>query len=197
MKQISIMENIEEMLKIELSEKRFKHSIRVMETSEKLAKQYKQDQEKAKIAGLLHDCARELADDELKNMLFLNSIPINEVEETQPMLLHARGSAIYAKEKYGIIDEEILEAIACHTTGKANMSEIDKIVFLADYIEPGRKFSGVDEVRNLAYNDIGSALTMAFKNTIVHVVGRGNMLHPETVSAFNWSLMKSGVINKI
>jgi len=182
------IDEVNKLLKAELSEKRYLHSVRVMETCESLAIQYKLDAEKAKIAGLLHDCARELSNDELKQMLNKNSIEINVIESDQPILLHAKASGIYAKEKYGINDEDILSAISCHTTGKANMTKIDIIVFLADYIEPGRKFPGVDEVRNIAYNDIESALTITLKNTIDHVVGRGNIIHPDTERAFNWSL---------
>jgi predicted HD superfamily hydrolase involved in NAD metabolism len=179
-------------LKESLSERRFLHSMRVMDVCEKLAVNYNVDVEKAKIAGLLHDCAREVSDEELKRMVDNELIETNEIELKQPMLLHAKASSIYAREKYSITDEEVLKAIACHTTGKCEMSYIDIIVYIADYIEPGRKFPGVDEVRNLAYNDIVKALTLAFKNTIIHVAVRGNMLHPETVNAYNWSLTKRG-----
>jgi predicted HD superfamily hydrolase involved in NAD metabolism len=182
------LETLIQELKGMLSEKRYNHSIRVMKTCEELATIYLGDIEKCKLAGLLHDCAREIPKDKLLEMASSEGLELGVVEQCQPDLIHSHISAIIARDSFGIDDAEVLSAIRCHTTGKENMSLIDKILFVSDFIEPDRNFSGVDEIRRMAYNDLDDALYMVFKSIIMYVVEQGNMLHPNTVNALNWIL---------
>ena len=105
-------------------------------------------------------------------------------------IIHGPVGAILAKRDYGISDEEILNAIRIHTTGDVNMSLLEKIIFLSDLIEPGRAFPGVDELRVKAFKDLDEAMVHAFDMTIMHVLNKGSLLHPKTVSARNYILME-------
>jgi predicted HD superfamily hydrolase involved in NAD metabolism len=177
-----------EQLKRMLSEKRYHHSIRVMDTCEELAVLYYADIEKCKLAGLLHDCAREIPKDDLLEIASKKGLKLGSVELCVPDLIHSHISAVLARDLFGVDDLEVLSAIRCHTTGKEEMTLVDKILFVSDFIEPERKFSGVDEIRKMAYNDIDDALYMVLKSIIMYVVEKDNRLHPDTLNAFNWSL---------
>lgn len=184
------MQKIEEMLigleKI-LSKERYQHSIRVMNTCENLGRIYGADVQKVKIAGLLHDCARELSRQELIDIVKKNGQVISVVEDLQTVLLHAKAGGAFARDHFGVLDKEIISAISLHTTGKPNMSLVEKILFIADFIEPNRNFSGIDEIRNMAYNDIDKTLIVVLKNIIMYVVENGFLLHTSTVEAYNWA----------
>lgn len=171
-----------------MSEKRFVHSQNVMETAKELAKVHDVDLKKATIAGLLHDCAREMSEQDLITLLKEQQIQITEIELARPVLLHAAAGSILAREKFGINDKEILSAIACHTTGKADMNDLDAIIYLADYIEPGRKFTGVEQIRDLAYNDLWNAMRNSMAQTIIHIGKKGLHVHKDTIDAYNWLL---------
>ena len=126
-------------LKQKLNDKRYIHSIGVEYTAANLAFLYGEDVKRARIAGLLHDCAKCIPTDEKLKKAKKLGIPINSSEKANPDLLHGKLGAYYAKEKFGIKDEEILSAITYHTTGKPEMTLLEKIIFVADYIEPNRK----------------------------------------------------------
>lgn len=175
-----------EKLKEDIGQKRYIHSIGVMNTSMELAKIYKADEEKAKIAGLFHDCAKFREKRNLLKMATEFDIILDNVMERNVELIHGPLGAEVAKRIYNIYDEEILSAIRYHTTGKEDMSILDKIVFIADYIEPNRKFEGVEEVRQLAYRDLDKSLIKAMDNTIVFVVKSGDLIHLDTIKARNY-----------
>lgn len=174
-----------ELLKQNLSEKRFIHSIGVMETAVKLAEQYSADVAAAETAGLLHDCARDIRGTQLYQSCQKYRIKTDFVTKAQPELLHGALGVFVAKEKYEVTDDNILEPIKWHTTGRERMTLLDKIIYIADYIEPGRCFEGVDTVREAVYQDIDRAMLMALDRTIKYVMMREVYIHPDTIKARN------------
>lgn len=185
--------NIEDMkakLKNELTQKRYDHTIGVMNTAEELARKYGADVQKAILAGLLHDCAKNYSIERLFEICRISGIDTDPVMLQQPSLLHGPAGAAVARDKYGIEDEEILGAIRWHTTGKADMSLLEKIIYIADYIEPEREFPGVGELRKLAFEDLDSCMLLALDRTIAFVLERSNLLHANTVIARNYLLME-------
>jgi len=156
-----------EKLKGKLSDKRFVHSIGVEYTAACLAMTYKADLQKARIAGLLHDCAKCLTTEEKLKKAEKFGLNINKSERQDPELLHGKLGAYFAKTKYGVTDKEILDAITYHTTGRPEMTLMDKIIFVADYIEPNRKIiKELPEIRQEAFTDIDKAIVHILKNTL-------------------------------
>lgn len=178
-------EKILEYLKENLNMKRLKHSLSVRDTAVKLAKIYGEDIEKARIAGLVHDCAKYMEKDKMVNIAEKYGYNINEICIKTPSLLHGAAGAYLAKNIMGIEDEDILNSIAYHTTGRKDMSPLEKIIYMADYIEPLRCFPGVEEVRNLTYKDIDKALIVSLENTMQYIIKNGQLLHCDTVEARN------------
>jgi len=177
-----------------LTTKRYNHSIGVMKTSEELAMKYGEDSVKAGIAGLLHDCARDIKADEFLQLCKKYNIEFDEVTKTQPQLLHGPVGAKLAMYEYGVTDEAVLEAIYYHTTGYPYMGMLSKIVYIADYIEPGRCFPGVEEVRKLAFRNIDDAMLMALDRTLKHVITKGGLVHMDTVRARNIIILNKKTI---
>lgn len=176
-------------LKENLKEKRFNHSINVRDTAVKLAKIYGEDIEKAKIAGLVHDCAKNMSNEEILDISKKNGYNIDEVCENMPSILHGYVGAYVAKNIMKIENNDILNAITYHTTGKKNMTLLEKIIYISDYIEPLREFPEVDQLREVAYNEgINKALILSFNNTIKYIVSKGQLLHKDTVDARNYIL---------
>ncbi|MCM8710385.1 bis(5'-nucleosyl)-tetraphosphatase (symmetrical) YqeK [Clostridium sp. SYSU_GA19001] len=173
-----------------LNKQRFEHSLRVMDTAVSLAKHYKIDETKARLAGLVHDCAKNLKDDEILHIIKKNSQSIEECYKMNPSIMHGLAGAIMARDNFKVTDEDILNAVAYHTTGRENMSMLEKIIYIADYIEPMRNFPGVQELRENAYNDLDRALLLSFNNTINYVISKGEILHLDTIKARNYILMK-------
>jgi len=183
-------EEIMQKLKTKLDEGRFRHSIGVMEIAIKLAKHYNADIKKAEIAGLLHDCAKNLDPNSLLKLAENFGILQDDIVRREKALIHGPLGAILARLEYGITDEEILNAIRIHTTGDINMTVLEKIIFLSDLMEPGRCFPGVDDLRVKAFDNIDDALVDAFDLTIKYVLEKGSLLHPRTVLARNYILME-------
>lgn len=159
-----------ERLQNKLTKKRFEHSLGVEYVSGCLAIVHGADVEKALIAGLLHDCAKCLSAEEKISRCKKHGLPISSVELENPELLHAKLGAFYAMEKYGIKDEEILSAIEFHTTGKPAMTIMEKLVFVADYIEPNRKvLPEIAEIRKEAFTDIDRSIVHILRNTLSYL----------------------------
>ena len=172
-----------------LTEKRFYHSLGVQSISFALAIQYGSDIEKANVAGLLHDCARCLPDDKMLLKCEKYNLSISEVERRNPYLLHGKLGAYYAENKYGISDADILSAITYHTTGKPDMTLLEKILFVADYIEPNRSSKWIpdlNEVRKLSFQNINSAIYQILKNTLNYLNVKHQELDSITVEAYNY-----------
>jgi len=186
------LETISQKLKSMISKNRYIHSLGVMKTASKLANLYNVDTKKAKIAGLVHDCARELDPEEILKIAQDSGILLDDIEKHQIVLVHGAIAEKIAKEEFNITDKEILRAIRIHTTGDKVMSSLEKVVFLADYIEPGRNFPGVDLIREKAYKNLDNAILLAIDSTITHIVDKGELLHPQTVEARNSILLHRG-----
>lgn len=165
--------------------KRFEHTLRVVDESEKLAKHYGVDVSKARMAAVLHDYAKYRSMDEMRET-------VKEVPDLPEDLLHCSGEilhafvgAVYVKEELGISDKDILSAIQYHTTGRAKMSKLEKIIFLADYIEPGRKFPGLKKAQELAQEDLDEACLFALKNSIQYLLSEDLSIYRYTIEAYN------------
>lgn len=184
-------ENIKNYLLKNLKTKRYEHSLGVKDTAIKLAQIYNSDEEKAKLAGLIHDCAKNMDDNQLVDICKAHGVEINEVCKESPQLLHGAAAAIIAKETMEIKDTDILNAITYHTTGRKNMSVLEKIIYISDYIEPLRNFPGVDELRRMAFQDLDKALLKSFNDTIKFVIDRGQLLHLDTIEGRNYLLCKN------
>ena len=172
------------LVKGQLTEKRYIHTIGVMETSIALAKRYGADPKKAELAAIFHDYAKFRPEEEMKRIILEQNMP-KDLLEYHPELWHAPVGAFLAGEEAGITDKEIVSAIRYHTTGRAGMALLDKIVFLADYIEPGRSFPGVDAVRECAEKSLDAAVFMALKNTISFLLSKNASIYPDTFHAYN------------
>lgn len=156
---------IKEDLKNMLSDYRYEHSIRVADLASKLADIYHVDKDKAYISGLLHDIAKEFSDEE--NGYIIDKYNLNNRLDfiNNKKLLHGLVGAYYAKEKYEI-DDDVMNAIMYHTIGNINMNLLDKIVFVADKIEFGKNYDGIEEERELAFVDINKAMILCIENNI-------------------------------
>lgn len=170
-----------------LDRDRFEHSEGVMYTAAALAMRYGENLEKAQIAGILHDCAKCIPDNKKLKICEKNHIEITEAEKCSPFLLHAKVGAYIAKEKYDIEDAEILDAIACHTTGKPAMTLLDKIIYISDYIEPMRsKASNLEEVRKMAFVDLDETLFKILSDTLVYLEKSSKKMDPMTMQTYEY-----------
>lgn len=186
--------NINEMqaiLQTRLKPQRFAHSVGVMDTAIILAKRYHVDEQKAAIAGLLHDCARQFDTSELLNESAKRDLYITDIDRQLPILMHAPLGTAIAKEVYDVHDTAILKAIASHTVGGANMSDLDKIIYLADMIEPHRQYDNVEQLRKMTITeDLDTVMISAFDQSILFIMRKGHTIHPYTVAARNEILLK-------
>lgn len=161
------LELLQKQMKEELSADRFEHTLGVMYTAEALAMRYGADLTKAAVAGLLHDCAKCIPNQQKLKMCRKHHIVMTAEEERNPSLLHAKLGAYMAQKAYHVEDEEILSAIRWHTTGRPQMSLLDMIVYMADYIEPNRdKAPDLKEIRRLSFENIEEALYRVLTGTL-------------------------------
>ena len=180
---------IKKTLKKELDKDRYEHTLGVMYTSACLAMANGYDMEKAQLAGLLHDCAKCIPNEKKLKICAKNNIPVTQVEKDNPFLLHAKVGAFLARVLYEVEDEEILHAISVHTTGAPAMNTLDKIVFIADYIEPKRdKAANLKEIRKTAFEDLDEALKMILCDTIHYLNGSENdkNIDPMTLETYHY-----------
>ncbi|MBZ9636136.1 bis(5'-nucleosyl)-tetraphosphatase (symmetrical) YqeK [Clostridium sp. FP1] len=174
-----------------LSEGRLKHSLSVSETAVTLAAKFGENIESARIAGLVHDCAKNVKGTELIKIASEHEIHIDEIYTNNPSILHGLVGSIIAREIMGIQNENILSAIRYHTTGRKNMSTLEKIIYISDYIEPLRKFKGVEELRTLSLMNLDAAVMQSLENTIIYVMSQKELLHIDTIHARNYLLSKN------
>ena len=174
-------------LKKKLDPMRFEHTLGVSYTCQALAMRYGYDLDKAELAGLLHDCAKRYDRPTMLEKCISRGIPVSESEERDPSLLHAKLGAWMAREKYGVDDEEILSAIACHTTGKTDMGMLDKILYVADYIEARRdKAEDLPVIRRLAFEDLDEALYQILEGTLNYLGSKGAFVDPMTRKTYDY-----------
>ena len=179
------LDEIRDALKKELTKSRYRHTEGVMYTAAALAMRYLCSMEDAMTAGLLHDCAKCLSDEEKLRICREHHLPVSEVEERHPQLLHAKVGAFLAREKYGVTSGEICHAIAVHTTGCADMSFLDKIIFVSDYIEPGRnRAPRLTAVRQAAFEDIDRCCAMILQDTVEYLSVDEKSMDPTTHEAY-------------
>lgn len=182
-------EDILTFLKQKLPQRRFNHVMGVRDTAVKLAERYSASKKAAATAALLHDCAKNMENEELLQIVRKGGYEPDFVQVNAPQLLHSVAAIIIAKEKMNIIDEDILNAVRYHTTGRENMSLLEKIIYIADYIEPSRNFPEVEYFREKAFLNLDETLLEALENSIKYVVGKKDLLHPDTVLARNFMLI--------
>lgn len=183
----NIFENYILKIKNILPEKRFNHSLEVAKEAKKLANFYGVDEEKAFLAGILHDCAKYFPKEKIFEICEQNNFELDEIIKKQIDIAHSFIGYFVAKNDYNIKDKEILNAIKYHTTGKANMSLLEKIIYIADYIEPTRKFFiGIDKARYLAYKNIDEAMLFILENTIKFNQEKGRIIHYLSKEAYNF-----------
>lgn len=176
---------IQQKLQHELDEERYQHTLGVMYTSAALAMRHCCDIEQALLAGLLHDCAKCISNEEKIRICQTQGIPVSDVERANPSLLHAKLGAYLAKEQYQVTDSNVLNAISSHTTGRPEMTLLEKIVYIADYMEPGRRnLPNMEEVRFLAFQDIDACLLRILKDSLVYLKIRKMPIDPMTEQTY-------------
>lgn len=170
-----------------LDEDRFAHTLGVMYTCASLAMVHGYDLEDAQVAGLLHDCAKCIPNKKKLKLCSQHNISVTAFEEEHPFLLHAKLGAYIARKKYDITDEEILSSITYHTTGRREMSLLEKIVYIADYIEPMRnKAPNLDKIRKLAFQDLDECLYEILKDTLEYLDENPQNVDNTTKEAFSY-----------
>lgn len=175
-------------IKKELKERknfRKEHTFSVVQTAVNLARKYDADVSRVEMAGLLHDYARNFDNKELLEIVKNNNIEIDEWEKEIPELLHSPVGAFLAKKEFKIRDQEILNAIRYHTIGRPKMCLIEKIIFVADVIEPNRDFPGVDLIRKKLEEDLDKAVILVCDYTIKYNIKRNRIIHPNTLLTRN------------
>lgn len=182
---------IKNCLKQNLNRDRYEHSVRVAETAHMLALRFSLNADKAYIAGLLHDCAKDIDISNLIKIAEEMGIEINEVQREKPMkFLHANVSAYIAEKLYDISDKDILQAIRLHHEGSVDMSSFDKVIALSDMIEPNRKFSDIDELRQILKSSIDEAYFCAYNNIIVNYIQMNSFLEDSRIKVYNHLLIQ-------
>ena len=182
-------ENLMQKIQMRMSEQRFKHVLGIEETAVALAKKYGASPEKASIAALTHDYAKERPDEEFKMVIVRDGFD-PELLNYNNAIWHGLVGASFVERELGIIDAEILHAIRVHTTGAAKMSLLDKIIYVADYIEPGRDFPGVQDARAIAWADLDEAVAFETKHTLAHLLAQEQQIYPKTIETYNYWVAK-------
>lgn len=183
-------DKIHDYLKKNINESRYIHTLGVVETAKKLAKINGEDEEKAKIAALIHDMAKCMPKDKQFEILKNNNVEIDKYLLNSPQILHGAVGAILARDIMKIEDTEILDAVKYHTTGKENMSVLEKIIYIADYIEPNRKYEEVERIRDAAFKDLDEGVFMGIENTMLHLIKGKQLIHINTINARNYLLLE-------
>lgn len=188
---MELIEEIKKYLKENLSEKRYTHSVGVMEMCETLAKKYNADVETAKLAGILHDIAKEIPSDEKLKYVEENNIDIDEIERINTPILHGKIGADIAKKKYGV-SKQIQKAIEYHTTTSPKMDLIAKIVYVSDKIELNRTSEDYDiqYEREIAQKDLDETIIYIINSNIQSLIKKNKLIHPKSIETRNILLYK-------
>ncbi|MFQ3542703.1 bis(5'-nucleosyl)-tetraphosphatase (symmetrical) YqeK [Halobacillus rhizosphaerae] len=172
-------------VKPHLKQSRYEHTVRVTDTAVELAEKYGSDRKLTELAAALHDYAKYKDIDLMKRWIAEDRRLPKDLLDYHHELWHGPVGALMLEREIGLDNQAVISAISAHTTGKKHMSVMDKVVFLADYIEPGRDFPGVDEVRSIAKENLDQACLMALKNTISFLVSKDRTVYPDTLHAYN------------
>ena len=172
-----------------LKENRYIHTLGVVSVAKKLAKINGISEEKAEIAALSHDIAKNIKTNRMKEIIDKNQIELSECEKKTPELWHSIIAPIVARKVFKIDDQEILSAIRWHTTGRANMSDLEKIIYIADMIEPSRKFQGIEEIRKTTLQDLNAGVVSGLTHTIMYLLSKNQLVDINTINARNYLLI--------
>lgn len=191
---MSMTKSYEEMraiLEQQLTPSRYRHSLGVAETAVAIARRFGMNEERARVAGLLHDCGRVYKTDDLLKEARQRGIPIGKIESAMPLLLHAYIGAYLIYEVYGVNDAVIAQAVWRHTVGGANMTALDKIIYYADMIEPSRDYPEVERLRELSRTaSLDEMMLVGLTESILFVAQKGGLIHPDTITARNELLLE-------
>lgn len=181
------LKRLSKQLSEELDKKRYAHTLGVAYTAVSLAMAHGIDLHTAYLAGLLHDNAKCISTEKKRKLCKKHGIILNEAEDKNPDLLHAKLGAILAEEKYQVKDKDVLGAIKYHTTGKPDMTKLEKIIYIADYIEPNRKMlPGLSEIRIMAFQDLNKAMILILENTLAYLKEKGAAVDTLTLETYEY-----------
>lgn len=191
------LSKIRKTLEKTLDPKRYEHTLGVEYTAAALAMRYNAPILSAQLAGLLHDCAKCMSNTKKLSICEKNNIDVSEVEKRNPFLLHAKVGGFLAREEYGVEDTDVINAIINHTTGRPGMSLLEKIVFIADYIEPGRKHApNLQEIRKMAFVNLDQALIKILEDTLTYLQGTDEV-DPVTAKTYEYYCSEADTDNVI
>ena len=182
----TLLERAEALARSRLSERRYEHTLRVADTAEDLALAHDLDADRARLAALLHDAARETGPEEFLRLADKWRLQVGDPERQSPKLLHGPVAAELARRELGIDDEEVLEAIRAHTTGRPGMEPLALVLYVADKIEPAREYPSVGRLRTLARKNLYGAALESLRRTIAHNEERGKTTHPASLKTLDW-----------
>lgn len=177
-------------LKENLKEKRYIHSLNVAEECAVLAERYGYDKQKAYLCGLLHDICKNDSEEKMLQIFNKFGIILDNVQSSVNLLWHSIAGAVVVKEKFGITDTEFLNAIKYHTTGRENMTKLEKIVYLADVISADRNFEGVEKLRQTSKIDLDLAVLDSLKSCIENLTNKKQPIHLDTIKAYNSMILE-------
>jgi predicted HD superfamily hydrolase involved in NAD metabolism len=180
------------LVKEQLTEHRYQHTLGVMETAISLANKYGADVKKAELAAIFHDYAKFRPKEEMKEIIVSQGFPTDLLDYNSE-LWHAPVGAYLVEKDASITDSDVLDAIRFHTSGRPGMTLLEKIIYLADYIEPGRHFPGVDEVRDMAKENLDRALLKAVQNTILFLMKKNQTVYPDSFYTYNDLVKNRGI----
>lgn len=172
-------------VKAELPRGRYEHTVRVVAQAKELAEQHEIDQRKAGLAAAFHDYAKKRSLAEMKRIILASDLP-KDLLLYHHELWHGPVAAILVKAEFGITDSDVLNAIRYHTTGRARMSDLEMLISLADYIEPARRFAGLDDVREMSQIDLTQAAFLMSQKTIQFLMQQGSPIYPDTFHSYNY-----------
>jgi predicted HD superfamily hydrolase involved in NAD metabolism len=179
------VEKIKIILQERLTKEHYEHSLRTAELAKEMAEAYGIDSGKAYLAGILHDYTKSLARDEMLKEARDCGVKVGHVESVNPYLLHAELAAILVEKDLCVSDQEVLDAIRKHTFGAVKMSDLDKIIYVADMIEPGRPYESLNHLREIAFSGLDAVYRQAYFATVEHLVKTRKLLHPQTLEVWN------------
>lgn len=185
-----MIEEYKKIIREKMGERRYIHSVNVSQMALKLAKKYGENEGKAAIAGILHDITKEMPDEFHLKLFKENNIKLDEVEKRAKKLWHAISGPIYIKNELHIDEEDIINAVRYHTTGRKDMSKFEKIIFVADFISEDRKFENAKVMRKLAFEDLDQAAIYGLKVTMEGLLYKSKLVAKDTFEAYNDLLIK-------
>jgi len=182
----TLLERAEALARSRLSERRYEHTLRVADTAESLAMAHDLDADRARLAALLHDAAREMEPEEFLHLADKWHLQVRDPERQSPKLLHGPVAAELARRELGVDDEEVLEAVRTHTTGRPGMGQLALVLYVADKIEPARDYPSVRRLRTLAWEDLRRAAEVSLRRAIAHNEEREKATHPASLEMLDW-----------